>query len=306
MRKGAWALVLVGALGCEKAAPPPAPLSAVTMPEIPDEPLQPLPATPPLDARRVALGARLFADKRLSKDGTVACASCHPLDHAGADGEEHSITAGGGLTGMNTPTVFNAAYSFRFNWTGPFESLEAELDAPLGKAMKTDWPTVAQKVGGDGGYRAEFAAAFSDGVTIDNIKAALVAFERSLVTPNAPLDRFLRGESGALDAEAREGYALFKEYGCSTCHQGANIGGNMFQRFGLFGGARDPRLFRVPSLRNVARTAPYFHDGSAATLEEAFAIMARAQLGRELPGRAVSRIASFLESLSGQYAGKPL
>jgi cytochrome c peroxidase len=293
--------------GCEKVAPPPARLAAVTAPEIADEPLQPLPAAPPpVDARHAALGATLFADKRLSHDGTVACASCHPLDRAGADGEAHSITADAGRTAMNTPTVFNAVYSFRFNWTGLFDSLEAELDAPLAKAMHSDWPTLERTVRDDAAYRRAFAAAFPDGVTVANIKEALVAFERTLVTPDAPFDRFLRGDGNALDAEAREGYRLFKEYGCSSCHQGANVGGNMLQRFGLFGGARDPRLFRVPSLRNIARTAPYFHDGSAATLEEAIATMAQAQLGRQLPGAAVSRIAAFLDSLSGRYRGQPL
>ena len=207
---------------------------------------------------------------------------------------------------MNTPTVFNAAYSFRFNWTGPYETLEAELDAPLDKAMKSDWETLAATVRADPDYRAEFAAAFTGCVTVGNIKTALTSFERSLTTPDAPFDRFLRGDAGALDAEAKEGYQLFKDYGCSTCHQGANVGGNMFQRFGLFGGARDPRLFRVPSLRNVGRTAPYFHDGSATSLEEAIGIMGQAQLGRKLPGRVVGRIAHFLESLSGQSQGRPL
>jgi cytochrome c peroxidase len=312
MRVGGVALGLVVAAGavaaggCEKEAPPPAPLAAVTMPEIADEPLQPLPPPPALDPARVALGARLFADRRLSRDGTVACASCHPLDRAGTDGAAHSITALGGLTAMNTPTVFNAAYSFRYNWTGAFDTLEAELDAPLAKAMKSDWPTVTATVRGDAAYRRAFAAAFADGVTADNVKAALVAFERSLTTPGAPFDRFLRGDAAAVDDDVKEGYRLFKDYGCSSCHQGVNVGGNMFQRFGLFGGARDPRLFRVPSLRNVARTAPYFHDGSAATLEEAIAVMAQAQLGRRLPGRALARIAAFLESLDGDYRGQPL
>ena len=172
--------------------------------------------------------------------------------------------------------------------------------------MHTDWPTLERKLRDDAAYCEAFAAAFPDGITIANIKEALVAFERTLVTPDAPFDRFLRGDAGALDADAREGYRLFKEYGCSSCHQGANVGGNMLQRFGLFGGVRDPRLFRVPTLRNIARTAPYFHDGSAATLEEAIAIMGEAQLGRRLPGTAVSRIAAFLESLNGRYRGQPL
>src|SRR5207253_1775901 len=127
-----------------------------------------------------------------SHDGTVACATCHPLDRGGADGEAHSITADHGRTAMNTPTVFNAVYSYRFNWTGSFESLEAELDAPLGKAMHTDWATLEARVLKDAGYRTAFAAAFADGVTGANIKAALVAFERTLVTPGAPFDRSWR------------------------------------------------------------------------------------------------------------------
>jgi cytochrome c peroxidase len=288
---------------CEKQGPPPAPLAPIAEPELPAEPLQPLPPMQQQPSAQVALGARLFADAQLSADGSVACLTCHPLEQAGADGQVRSRGAGGKLTKTNTPTIFNVAYSFRYNWNGAFDSLEAQIDAPLTRAMGSNWDAVIAKLRADPGYRDAFAAAFADGITQPNVRAALAAYERTLVTPDAPFDRWLRGDANAIGADAREGYELFKSFGCASCHQGANVGGNMFQEFGVIDELRAQGLFRVPSLRNVARTAPYFHDGSATTLEEAIGVMARYQLGRQLPSGAMSRLVAFLESLNGRYPG---
>ena len=172
---------------------------------------------------------------------------------------------------------------------------------------------------GDGAYRSSFVALFSDGVTEANIRTAIVAYETALVTPNGVFDKWLKGE-GELPEDAKRGYAAFRSMGCVACHQGVNVGGNMFQRFGVLGDyfkdrgdltdadygrfnvtkdERDKFVFRVPSLRNVAETAPYFHDGSAKNLKEAIRVMARYQLGRPIEDSQVEDLEAFLKSLSG-------
>jgi cytochrome c peroxidase len=184
--------------------------------------------------------------------------------------------------------------------------------------MASSWEKAAENLAARPAYRARFLEVFPDGITPANVRAALLEYERSLITPNAPFDRYLRGDTAAISAEARQGFALFKDYGCASCHQGAAVGGNMLQRFGVMrdyfserGDVKPPDygkfnvtareedrfVFRVPSLRNVARTAPYFHDGSAATLERAVLVMARYQLGRELDAGAVAQIVAFLRTL---------
>jgi cytochrome c peroxidase len=319
---------LVVSTACGAPTPPANDTPAVPSTAVVDEPIQPLPDLPALDARRVALGAQLFTDERLSVDSAISCATCHPLDHGGADGRAHSSSAGGHTTSVNTPTVFNVAYNYRYNWNGAYPSLEAELDAPVRRAMGTDWPDLVARLRHTANYAALFAARYPDGLTEANVRDALATFERSLVTPNSRFDRWLRGDRTALSADAVEGYALFKNYGCASCHQGANAGGNMFQVMGVMGdyfaarggpatpgdnglasATHDPRdrhVFRVPSLRNVAVTAPYFHDGSTATLEQAINVMARYQLGRPMAPDQVAHIAAFLRALTGEYHGRPV
>lgn len=288
------------------------------------EPIAPVPADVALDPARVSLGERLFHDDRLSGDDTRSCAACHPLDKGAMDGHVRGIAVDGRSRLRNTPTLFNVGLNTSFNWDGATSTLEAHAERLLlnPEVMNSTWPALLAKLRADPGYRAAFSAAYPEGITQASLLNALATFERSLVTPNARFDRFLRGETQALSAEERQGYELFKSYGCVACHQGVNIGGNLFQKFGVFQDPdsqhgsktevdlgryavtkadRDRGVFRVPSLRNVALSAPYFHDGRMPTLEGAVDTMARVQLGRALSGQEISAIVRFLHTLTGEY-----
>ena len=291
------------------------------------EPIAPLPTAAPADPAKVRLGERLFRDVRLSRDSKLACSSCHKLDQGGDDGQARSIGADGQPLAFNTPTVLNAALSFRLNWRGNFRTLEEQAEFVLldPRLMGTSWPALISKLREDQAYRDAFDSLYGRPPERLLVLDALVAFERSLVTAGAPFDRYLRGESDAIGPEEKRGYELFKSHGCVACHQGVNVGGNLFQRFGIFddpavvgptteadlgrfaltGKDEDRAVFRVPSLRNVAETAPYFHDGRVATLERAVAEMGRTQLGRTLPPREVELIVRFLRTLSAAYQPLP-
>lgn len=290
--------------------------------------LSPLPIEAPLDelARaQTVLGETLFHDTRLSNNGRFSCASCHDLSQGGDDGLPRSFNTQGGYREHNTPTIFNVKYNFRLNWNGAFDGLASHLRHVIQSpsTMGRSFDELLAVLRAEPYYRQRFADLYQDGLTLTNVFAALDLFQRSLVTPNSDFDRYLLGDLDALSEQAMRGYHLFECYGCSSCHQGRNIGGNMYQKFGVFGdyaldthGEHRPHdygryqvtgneldrfYFRVPSLRNVALTAPYFHDGSGATLEQAVALMARYQLGRELLAQERADIVAFLESLSGQY-----
>ena len=290
---------------------------------------QPIPQSIDLDAARVALGGKLFHDPRLSADDTVSCASCHNLAGGGVDNRSRSIGMRGAVGGINAPTVFNSGLNFVQFWDGRALTLEAQIDGPVTHPleMASSWQQVIGKLVQDPVYVQEFSKLYRDGLTAPNIKNALAEFERSLLTPNSRFDKFLRGDSNALVEQEKKGYALFQSYGCSSCHQGVNLGGNMYEKMGLMGDYFADRgnpteadkgsfnvtgnpdnlhEFRVPSLRNVALTAPYFHDGSARTLEDAIAVMVKYQLGRPMPDADLQSIAAFLRTLTGQYQGKPL
>jgi cytochrome c peroxidase len=295
------------------------------------EPIAPIPGemVSGLDHAKVDLGRRLFHDPRLSRDGEMSCASCHDLAHGGADLLPRPMGGDGKPLDYNSPTVFNAMANFRLNWRGNFLSFEEQNEAVLldPRLMGTTWPELLQRLRDDVDYQAAFQALYASAPERPHVLDALGSFQRSLVTPDARFDRHLRGEPDAITPQEERGYQLFKDYGCTACHQGVNVGGNLFQQFGIFhnpfaerakmveadlgrftltGKPRDRHVFRVPSLRNVAVTAPYFHDGSAATLAEAVETMARSQLGRKLSGEEVSLIVTFLGTLTGTYQGRPL
>lgn len=293
------------------------------------EPITPIPESVPLDPRKVSLGNRLFDDPRLSRDNSVACATCHDLSKGGMDGLKHSVGIRAQTGEINAPTVFNSGFNFKQFWNGRAASLEDQIDGPVQHPaeMDSEWPAAIAKLSLDAYYKSEFAKIYRQGIQRASVKDAIATFERSLITPNSRFDRFLKGDRGAVTREETDGYERFKSYGCVACHQGVNVGGNMFERLGIMGDyfedrgnitpadlgrfgvtgiENDTHVFKVPSLRNVARTAPYFHDGSATTLEQAVRIMGKYQLGIAIPDADIALIVKFLRTLTGEYKGKPL
>ena len=287
------------------------------------EPIHPIPEQIELNPDQVALGRDLFHDPRLSKDGSVSCASCHDLARGGGDGRRVSIGIEEKLGAVNSPTVFNVVFNFKQFWDGRANTVEDQIDGPVQSPieMGSIWSEVVAKLYEHDSYPKRFDAIYPDGINRKNIKESLGAFVRSLVTPNSRFDQWLRGDERALADEEKRGYALFKGYGCVSCHQGVNVGGNMFQvfgvlneyfkkrgniteadfgRFNITGNPADRHAFKVPSLRMAALTAPYFHDGSAATLRDAVDIMFEFQLGREAPDEDKDAIVAFIKTLAGE------
>ena len=292
------------------------------------EPLKPIPEAVDVDPGKVALGRALFHDPRLSKDNTTACVSCHDLVNGGDDGRRVSVGIEGREGPINAPTVFNAGLNFRQFWDGRARNLEQQIDGPLQAPAELGslWPEVLAKLHAHEDYSVRFSALYPDGISRANVKDALAEFMRSLVTPNGRFDRWLKGEADALNIEEKRGYALFKHYGCVSCHQGANVGGNMFQVFGVLneyfkrrgnitdadmgrynitGNPADRHAFKVPSLRMAALTAPYLHDGSAQTLRDAVDAMFEFQLGREASEEDKEAIVAFIKTLPGENPELP-
>jgi len=232
------------------------------------------------------------------------------------------LTGMSGLLYLAGVSVLNAGFNFVQFWDGRAQTLEDQVGGPVThpKEMASTWASVVQKLGADKSYTTAFSEVFPDGVTEANVRTAVSAFERTLVTVDSRFDRWLGGDKSALNGDEMAGYERFKTAGCIACHQGQNVGGNMFQRFGVMGdyfadrgnpteadlgrfnvtkSEADRHVFRVPSLRNVELTAPYFHDGSAATLPDAVRVMARYQLGRPLSEIEIGQIVSFLKTLTG-------
>ncbi len=287
--------------------------------------IPPIPDVSELDQAKVKLGNQLFFDTRLSADNSIACAHCHNLAKGGADGLPLSIGIGGKKGIRNAPTVFNATLNYRQFWDGRARTLEEQAEMPVTNLheMGSNWPQVVNKLSSDDNYQDAFTTVYQDGITAINIMDAISTFESTLLTPNAPFDRFLKGDQNALTAEAKQGYQLFTDLGCIACHQGVNLGGNMFEklgviedyfdespevlesadlgRFHLTGIEEHQYEFRVPGLRNVAMTEPYLHDGSVETLEKAVKLMARHQLGIKLSTIDTKKIVAFFESLTGEF-----
>ncbi|MES2152698.1 MAG: cytochrome c peroxidase [Pseudomonadota bacterium] len=289
------------------------------------EPIRALPELRAQDPARVVLGRALFNDRRLSRDGRQNCASCHQLAKGGADSVARSIGADGKANLFNTPTVYNSIYNFRPSWNGrefpPEHRFDHLIEGPA--LFANNWTTVSARLAQDPQLLAQFRDIYGSGPNAATVGDALQAFLRVLVTPSR-FDRYLRGDAGAITADEKAGYARFKGFGCAACHQGRNVGGNMFQKFGAMrelpgltgsgadlgryqvtGREADRHVFRVPSLRNVALTAPYFHDGSVATLDEAVEVMFKYQLGRSATARDKELIVQFLRTLSGEQMPPP-
>jgi cytochrome c peroxidase len=322
---GLHALLLT--VGCSQNAASTAPLPAETTPSSIRAPLTPIEAPRGLDPARVALGELLFGETRLSGTGKLACATCHDLSHAGVDHLRASFGVTGQPLSINTPTVFNSALNLRQFWDGRAATLEEQVDGPLlsPSEMGSSWPSVLAKLEANAPLARRFRDVYGHPATPADVRDALATFERSLATPDAPFDRYLKGDSHAVGPDVVHGYELFTSYGCSSCHQGQAVGANIFEQFGVMRDyfadrghetqadlgrfnvthdEADRHVFKVPSLRNVARTAPYFHDGSVTRLEDAVRVMGRYQLGREIDDDDDRSIVAFLESLTGLYQGR--
>ncbi|WP_396660627.1 cytochrome-c peroxidase [Methylobacterium bullatum] len=272
--------------------------------------ITPVPSSLGADPERVALGRRLFTDTRLSRGGDRACITCHDIHSSGASAATRNLTTDGTSMPRNTPTAFNAALSFRLGWAGEIPTLadQAEIALTRPEFLGGSWSRILAVIQADpaldGPFRATYGREADRAAVID----AINSFERSLLTPDSRFDRWLRGDVQAITESERSGYTLFKGIGCAACHQGANVGGNLFEKVGIFVTIPDKaaEVLRVPSLRNVAVTAPYFDDGGVPTLPEAVRLMARVQLGRELTDAQIGSIVAFLGTLTGSYEGRPL
>lgn len=247
----------------------------------------------------------------------------------GADGKPVSQGMDGKMGEINTPTVFNSGFNFVQFWDGRADSLDSQMAGPINNPAElgANWRSVINRLSADTKYKDRFQKIYGGGITKTAIQDAIATYERSLITPNARFDRYLNGDADAISQAEKEGYALFKSLGCSACHQGRNVGGNMFQKFGVMrdyfaqrgnikkadlgrfnvtGREEDRHVFKVPSLRNIELTAPYFHDASVDTLEAAVDIMVYYQLGRRVSDEDRTRLVAFLKTLTGEYQGKPL
>ena len=280
-----------------------------------DEPLTPIPLHMKVNEAKAKLGRELFFDTMLSKDKTINCATCHNLQEGGDDNLPRSFGIHGQEGPISSPTVYNAVFNFRQFWDGRAADLQDQAAGPvenpkeMGFSFKELIPRLERTH-----YKAEFDAIYNDGITKANITDAIAEYEKTLITPNSPFDRYLRGDKDALTQAQKEGYELFKTKGCISCHQGVNVGGNMYNKFGIFEDSnssnlgrynvthkeRDKYYFKVPSLRNIARTAPYFHDGRTYSLKMAVYTMSKYQLGRKITPKEVDAIVAFLKSLNGE------
>lgn len=287
------------------------------------EPLQPLPENLALNNDKVALGNRLFHDTRLSGNNTVSCSTCHSLSTGGTDHAPVSTGIDGKQGEIRAPTVYNSAYNFRQFWNGRAATLQEQAQGPVVNPveMGAAWPDVVKKLKMDPEYVSSFKKIYHQDITKDNIADAIAEFERSLSTPSR-FDDYLSGHANAITSQEKQGYALFKSYGCVACHNGVNVGGGMYQKMGLVKDyfkdralpvkpadlgvyqvtnlEKDKHVFKVPGLRNVALRAPYFHDGTAKSLDDAIFKMGKYQLGRDIPEQDRKDIAAFLKSLTGK------
>ena len=319
-------LILTTAIGLLGAC------SAYALESLPDKAQSP--SDNPASATKIELGKQLFFDPRLSRDGTVSCNSCHDVHGSGTDNRPVSIGVGGKAGGRSAPTVWNAAFLSAQFWDGRAASLEDQAKGPILNPIEMAMPNekaAVDRISSIPGYQQQFAKAFGGKtpVTYDNIAKAIAAYERTLITPNSPFDRYLKGDKKSLSSQAKRGMDLVQSLGCTTCHNGEDFSGpklpqgqGFFMRFPTYAGSEyekkynltadpgryeatkndeDKNMWRVPTWRNVALTAPYFHNGSVKTLDEAVRVMARTQLNKTLKDDEVTDIVSFLNSLTGEF-----
>jgi cytochrome c peroxidase len=279
----------------------------------------------PITPEKVALGKALYFDKRMSKEGNISCNSCHNLDTYGVDNEPTSLGDGGERGGRNSPTVLNAAYHFAQFWDGRAKDVEEQAGGPILNPIEMSMPDqefVIKRLREIKGYQEMFAMAFpgeKDPINYGNIQKSIAAFERGLITPSR-FDEYLSGKENALTGEEKKGLQTFIDVGCTACHSGTVLGGQMYQKFGLAGNywdfthsskvdngrflvtnnEADKFIFKVPSLRNIEKTHPFFHDGSVTDLNEAVKVIAKLQLNKDLTDQEVMEIVTFLKTLTGK------
>ena len=295
------------------------------------EPVRPIDAKLEFDPEKAALGYALFHDTRLSVDNTVSCASCHALETAGVDNHQYSHGVNDQLGGVNAPTVYNAVYNFVQFWDGRAVTLADQAAGPPLNPIEmasTSFDEIIAKLQKDKKFVKAFNAVYPEGMTQATLTDAIEQFERTLITPDSRFDKWLRGDDEAITAEELAGYELFKRYDCATCHVGPNLGGQSYELMGLrrhyFNERgieltvedngrfketqieRDRHRFKVPGLRNVEHTWPYYHDGTRETLEDAVRDMGLYQSGVELTESEVNQITMFLNTLTGEYNGVPV
>lgn len=295
------------------------------------EPVRPIDEVLDYNEEKAALGYDLFHDTRLSVDNTVSCATCHELSTAGVDNHQYSHGVNDLLGGVNAPTVYNAVYNFVQFWDGRAVTLAAQASGPPLNPVEMASPSfehIIAKLEADKDFAKAFKAVYPDGLSEANITDAIEHFERTLVTPGSRFDKWLLGDESAITAEELEGYELFKQYDCATCHVGPNLGGLSYELMGLrkhyFADRgleltnedngrfketqleRDRHRFKVPGLRNIEHTWPYYHDGTRETLEEAVRDMGTYQSGVELSESEIAKMVAFMKTLTGEYMGKPI
>lgn len=283
------------------------------------EPIEPIKPAVITNPDKVELGKMLFFEPRLSMSGFISCNSCHNLSTGGVDALPTSIGHHWQEGPINSPTVLNADYMLAQFWDGRAADLKAQAAGPIAnpKEMAYTHELAVDTIASMPAYVARFTHVYaSDEVNIDRITDAIAAFEKTLVTPNSPFDLYLTGDADAIDAEAKAGYQLFKDKGCVSCHNGPAVGGTMYMKMGLVkpfhtdnpaqgrkdvtGNEADKYVFKVPTLRNIELTYPYFHDGSVWTLEEAVDTMADIQLGQKLSDAEINQMVAFLKTLTGE------
>lgn len=278
----------------------------------------------PSSPAKVELGKALYFEPRLSASHVISCASCHSIGLGGADAEPTSIGHRWQHGGRNAPTTFNAVFNTAQFWDGRAKDLEQQAGGPMVNPLEMASPEVhvVEQLKGIPGYKDLFAKAFPgepDPITLANAQKAIAVFEATLVTPDAPFDRYLAGQADALTPTQKQGLALFMEKGCSNCHNGVNVGGGQYAPFGVVAkpGAEllpatdkgrfqvtrspgDEYVYKVPTLRNIALTAPYFHTGAVWDLRQAVGVMGASQLGANLTDEEIGKISAFLDSLTGR------
>jgi len=269
-----------------------------------------------VNVKKAKLGKKLFFDPILSKDGTISCATCHDLQNGGDDGLKFSFGINGQKGNINSPTVYNSVFNFRQFWDGRAKDLKEQAKGPIenpvemGHTMHGAVEVLRQSEK----YVEIFHELYKEGISENTIVDAIAEFEKTLITVDAPFDKYLNGDQNAINEKAKKGYVLFKSKGCILCHNGVNVGGNLYNKFGIYEDSKsenlgrynitkreeDKYVFKVPSLRNISLTAPYMHDGSVSTLNKAVELMTEYQLGRYMETGDTDAIVAFLKSLTGE------